>query len=357
MALSKMQRQKIIESLIIEIGKNSFENTFSVDDFSKSHGLSKQSVYRYLASLAAESKITIRKTGKNNQYRLTTTVHNFKFNLANLSEDIVWSKNIKPLLIDLPEVALANCNYVFCEMLNNAIEHSEGSEVEIELLINAYSVNFLISDNGVGIFAKIASAMNLEEKRFAILELAKGKFTTEPDSHTGEGIFFSSKACDYFAILSSDLQFITASNLNINLLQDDLLLDDFQIFQNRSTIISFTIFRDHAQKMQSIFDQYTQNPNGYGFNKTVVPIKLLEYGDPSPTFISRSQAKRLLVRFERFELIILDFNGIDEIGQGFADEIFRVFLKQHPQCKILTKNCNINVTNMIRHVANHIVTE
>ena len=37
------------------------------------------------------------------------------------------------------------------------------------------------------------------------MELSKGKFTSNPKEHSGEGIFFTSKACDLFAIFSGNL--------------------------------------------------------------------------------------------------------------------------------------------------------
>ena len=50
--------------------------------------------------------------------------------------------------------------------------------------------------------------------------------------------------------------------------------------------------------------------------------------------ISRSQAKRLVARFDRFKTVTLDFEGIDEIGQAFADELFRVYRLAHPNVEL-----------------------
>jgi len=344
MALSKQQRQAIVDSLVNEIGKAEFSGSFSVDRFSASHGLSKQSIYRYLESLESESKIKKIKKGRKNTYHLESTTFQFKYTLANLSEDIIWSRDIKPLLNDMPEIAMRVCNYAFCEMLNNAIDHSEGTAVNITVLINACRAAFLLIDDGIGIFTKIASAMQLEEKRFAILELAKGKFTTDPGSHTGEGIFFSAKTSDGFGISSDDLVF-TASSF----LESEQLRDFKSPFQS-GTVVAFIVFRDHSTPISEVFEKYTQDPDDYGFTKTVVPVRLLEHGDPNPTFVSRSQAKRLLARFDRFERIELDFSDVDEIGQGFADEIFRVFQTQHPNSQIVAVNCNKHIERMIKHV-------
>ena len=64
-----------------------------------------------------------------------------------------------------------------------------------------------VSDDGIGIFLKIQQALNLLDTREAILELAKGKLTTAPDHHSGEGIFFTSRVMDAFDIQSGALHF------------------------------------------------------------------------------------------------------------------------------------------------------
>lgn len=49
--------------------------------------------------------------------------------------------------------------------------------------------------------------MGLDLPSHAILELSKGKFTSDPARHSGEGIFFTSRMCDKFEILSKGLFF------------------------------------------------------------------------------------------------------------------------------------------------------
>jgi hypothetical protein len=63
--------------------------------------------------------------------------------------------------------------------------------------------------------------------------------------------------------------------------------------------------------------------------------------------MSRSQARRVLVRFERFKEVFLDFSGIESIGQAFADEIFRVYAGDHPKLKLIAANANEQVNHMI----------
>ena len=48
------------------------------------------------------------------------------------------------------------------------------------------------------------------------------------------------------------------------------------------------------------------------------------------TLVSRSEAKRLVARLTDFRQVILDFSGVQVAGQGFCDEVFRVFAHAHP---------------------------
>ena len=44
---------------------------------------------------------------------------------------------------------------------------------------------------------------------------------------------------------------------------------------------------------------------------------------------------------------MLDFKDINTIGQGFSDEVFRVWKHLYPEINIMFKNANENVTFMI----------
>ena len=59
---------------------------------------------------------------------------------------------------------------------------------------------------------------------------------------------------------------------------------------------------------------------------------------------------RLVANLEKFSEVVIDFRDVKSVGQGFADEIFRVFARQHPGVKIATDNANPAVDAMIRHV-------
>ena len=75
-------------------------------------------------------------------------------------------------------------------------------------------------------------------------------------------------------------------------------------------------------------------------------VKLLQ-----SDYVSRSEAKRLLVNLDRFSEIELDMRNVQQVGQGFADEIFRVFTSKHPEIVIRAINASQAVEAMIRHVS------
>ncbi|MBI1882834.1 MAG: STAS-like domain-containing protein [Chlamydiae bacterium] len=106
-----------------------------------------------------------------------------------------------------------------------------------------------------------------------------------------------------------------------------------------------------SRTSKEVFDRYASEENDFGFTKTIVPVNLLQYGEEN--LVSRSQAKRLLTRFEKFREIILNFKDVKSIGPAFADEIFRVFQEQHPPIKLLWIHANKEIEKNIRKSLNH----
>ena len=98
-------------------------------------------------------------------------------------------------------------------------------------------------------------------------------------------------------------------------------------------------------KLNSIFLKYAPAEFDYNFNKTqlLVRIQVAEC-------ISRSEAKRMTHRLGEFQQVDLDFQGVKTLGQGFADEVFRVFLRGNPGMKILLHNLKPSLQTMVKHV-------
>lgn len=304
-------------------------------------GISRQAANKHLHRLVKEGLLTVEGTTRNRRYALAV-LHEASISVpltSTTAEDRVWREQIVPLLSDLPQRAKEIWQYGFTEMLNNAIDHSSGASVSVSVERTAISVRISLMDDGEGIFRKIQRELNLLDERHSVLELAKGKLTTDPDHHTGEGIFFTSRMFGEFYIRSGEVFFS-----HENPKSEDWILE---APARPGTAVFLTLSNNTERTIKEVFDEFTSDED-YGFSKTVVPIRLVRYGDEA--LISRSQAKRLLVRFERFRTVLLDFEGVDQIGQGFADEVFRVFARAHPDIELVSINESAQVRAMIRRV-------
>jgi anti-sigma regulatory factor (Ser/Thr protein kinase) len=311
--------------------------------------ITRQAVHRHLNSLLKDRLIEATGRTRQKRYTLKSEIVREVLSLKdNRDEDRVWRTLVEPHLMGLRENVLRICQYGFTEIFNNAIEHSEGSDALVIIGRSATRVNMVIADNGVGIFEKIKSKFDLEDHRHAILELVKGKLTTDESRHTGEGIFFASRMFDHFSITSGKLIFVHDTEFG-----DDWLIEDEEkegvgasILHTTSTVIKMRISADSTRKTQEVFDRYADpEVDDYTFSKTLVPLRLAQYGQD--LLVSRSQARRIVARFEWFKEVFLDFSAVESIGQAFADEIFRVYATGHPELKLTAVNANEQVTRMI----------
>ena len=309
----------------------------------KKFSVSRQTVNKYLNHLVEEKKIKATGNTKSREYSLLPIVEKeFEYLISSdLEEDKVWRNDISPYLGDLKKDVKLICNYCFTEIFNNAISHSEGQHIYVDLNIYNDLVEMIIRDDGIGIFNKIQQRCNLDDPIQAIFELSKGKLTTQPEDHTGEGIFFVSKMCNEFLIVSHTLSF--------GHYQDDmdLMLESIGETDLIGTTVSMRVFPKKHKNMRDVYQKYSAD-NSIGFTKTIIPVSLARYGDEN--LVSRSQAKRIMYRFEKFETVALDFENVEMIGQAFADEIFRVYRRKNPNLNIVYINANKNVDEMIKRV-------
>ena len=215
MAKREDKRARAVRNFILEVVDGHPHDLVSM--ISHTFGVTRQNASYHVQKLVAEKILT--QTGKTRRarfYLVPKQAWQKQYRLAgrdsHQSEHDVWEADILPRLSDLPENALDIWRYCFTEMFNNAIDHSGGSRATVRLKRTAANVEIATIDNGVGIFKKIQRAMKFHDARYATLELAKGKFTTDPERHTGEGIFFTSKMLDGFDISSGGVYYASSSS-------------------------------------------------------------------------------------------------------------------------------------------------
>lgn len=257
----------------------------------------------------------------------------------NIKEHDVFDKLIAafPAYHSAPENVQSILYYAFSEMLNNAIEHSESENINIEIESASGTVRFVVNDFGIGVFRNVMQKRGLKSELEAMQDLLKGKVTTNPKAHTGEGIFFTSKAADRFVLESFGHKMIVD-----NTIPDIFFKEERRV--NRGTRVTFSVSQNSGRHLNTIFEKYQSSPGSYDFDKTEIHVRLFTMGT---IYVSRSQARRILSGLDKFKKIILDFDRVPNIGQAFADEVFRVFQNRHPDISIEPTNMNETVRFMI----------
>lgn len=252
-----------------------------------------------------------------------------------LSEDMIWRRVREDLGLDSASPAGRIMDYAFTEMLNNAIDHSGSDRVTINWWVTSDQWSFEIRDYGVGAFRKLRAGLALANDFEAIQELSKGKRTTDRARHTGEGIFFTSKAVDIFRLSSSGIRW-TVDNL-----RHDVALGVAPTATGTS--VECQIDPHTERSLPAIFEQFTED---LAFVRTRTVVKLFEVGT---TFVSRSEARRLLDGLAAdFNTVEVDFTGVSDVGQGFVDELLRVWPDTHPDKTVIPTNMNPAVEFMVR---------
>ena len=339
MSFNKTKRSQIKNYILEKIDSRDAEY---IGKTVRAYGISDKTVYRYLHEMEAEG-ILIK---DNRQYSLYCDESEFNISRAeaeSLGEDVVYTRNILQYVKDLSPNVRYIWDYGFMEMMNNAIDHSKADTIKIIIRKNQLRTSVAIIDDGIGIFENIKKAYGLLSINDAVNELFKGKLTTDTKRHSGEGIFFTSRLMDYFAAVSDGAVFTHNKYSEISEDLDNTAFTDVRQ-PGHGTGIYMSLSNSSNKNPADIFNSYASVEGG--FTKTRIPLKNIFDIPP----VARSQAKRLVKRLENFEEVVLDFDGIETIGQGFAHELFVVFRNEHSNTSLIPVNTSPSVQRMIAHV-------
>lgn len=308
--------------------------TVSSAELAAAAKVSRQAAHRALHAGVAEGRLLSEGAARATRYRRTEP--RFVYRRAGLAEDRVWEElsTKVPALAKLQGKDRRLVAYAFAEMVNNAIDHSAGSRVSVTVRVDGARLSFCVEDNGIGAFEHFRRYKKLAGALEALQEISKGKATADPARHTGEGLFFTSKAASRFELHSGSLRWIV----------DNERGDSAVVAAPRrvGTAVTVTVALPVKRSLAELFAEYTED---HQFTRTRTVVKLFAVG---VEFVSRSEARRLLHGLERFREVILDFQGVEGIGQGFADEVFRVWAKAHPEVLLTPVNMNDEVDFMVR---------
>lgn len=325
-------------------------------EITSSVGVSRQYVNMVISDLIAEKEV-IKLGGTRNAFyvskdyiskhpEIIPTVFKKSYKNEELEEHkiLLDIEERFPKIAQLPENVRSIFTFAFSEMFNNAIEHSQSKAISVEVSVRDRDLLFIVNDSGVGVFRNIMKKKNLKSEIEAIQDLLKGKTTTLPKSHSGEGIFFTSKASDVLILDSFGYK------LSINTIKPDVSIHRVSL-KKRGTRVIFKISVNSNRHLDDVFKKYTNlaDEGEYGFDKTEIRVKLFTTGG---IHISRSQARRVLVGLEKFKIILFDYEKVPMVGQAFADEIYRVFQELHPDIHLENENMSEGVRFMVERAIN-----
>ncbi len=264
-----------------------------------------------------------------------------RYPLAGLQEDRPWARDFAPLL-DVPAEVARMAQHAFTELLNNAIDHSGGSQATVSVRQTATQLQLLVADDGCGLFQRIGEDFAIDDPTLAMLELSKGKLTSAPQRHSGRGLFFSARMADVCDLHANQAAFQFRG------------WDQRQWFKARplprqGSTIYLAIALDTPRTLDSVLRAHSLDGDSYRFERTVVPLCLLA-DDRGQGLASRAQARRVTARLDRFGRAELDFSGITDIGHGFADELFRVTALQQPALQMVPVHMAPRVAAMLDSV-------
>ena len=311
-------------------------------ELTESLGISRQALNKHIQKLIKSGTIVKEGVTKGVSYRLVSqvsepqeTAYQHRFDLPQLEEDKAFSQIA--FRLNLNRELRANVfeifRYAFMEILNNAIDHSKSAKATVLTALEPYSCSFTVNDGGIGVFHSIEKKFNLDGEHVAVGELVKGKMTTAPEKHTGEGLFFTSKCSDLLKLKSHRLV-LTIDNRN-----HDVILQESRF--NKGTEVHFEIARNSKRKLENVFQTFAPKDFEYQFERTHVSVALFEN-----EYLSRSEARRLLTSLDKFSEVILDFKNVKSLGRSFVDEVFRVFPNIHPDVKIKPVNLSPALATM-----------
>ena len=262
--------------------------------------------------------------------------------LYGLQEDLPWQRDYAPNF-ELPPHVGRMVQHAFTELLNNAIDHSGGTSVTVSLRQTPTHVQLLVSDDGCGVFEKIAGTYDIADPNLAMLELSKGRLTTAPQEHTGRGLFFSSQLADVFDLHANGTAYQRRA-------WDSSGWRPGKALPRQGTSIYFAVALDTSRTLDQVLGAWSLDGSGIAFDRTIISLRLL--AGPGQALDSRAQARRVTARLERFKRADIDFDGVPDIGHAFADELFRVFGLNHRAVELVPVNANKRILALIENARN-----
>lgn len=331
--MSKRKAQSIPELIRVFAADRGF---VTAGEVAKAAGVTRQAAHYHLVRMVRAGELRRIGEGRGSRYIPDADLDR-PYPLEGLEEDRVWDDVVGdlPAIPDAPPKVLSIMRYAFTEMLNNAIDHSGGTLARVRVWARD-PFSFEINDDGVGAFRHVRERLELPDDLAALQQISKGRETTAPERHSGEGIFFTSKAVDRFELDANRLRWIVDNR------RGDQAVGEAP--EHAGTRVRCDIDPATGRSLEEVFAPFVDE-GSLRFDRTVVPLALFE---TEGRFVSRSEAKRLGTRLERFREAVIDFSEVDDVGLAFVDELFRVWAGEHPETRLVPISMSPIVERFVR---------
>ena len=131
----------------------------------------------------------------------------------------------------------------------------------------------------------------------------------------------------------------------VNEERQDIRVESMRGRHLKGTEVTFRVSRKIRRVLADVFREFAPEEYEFRFEATHMLVRLF-----CTEYVSRSEGKRLVAGLDKFRKVTLDLSGVRSIGQGFADEVFRVFQRAHPEIDIEVVHAISTVEAMIQHV-------
>jgi anti-sigma regulatory factor (Ser/Thr protein kinase) len=327
-----MSERQNVKQTILSLAAKGWTTSGEVQ---KAARITRQAAHHHLRALVRDGILRLVGSGRGARY-IQTALFAATFATAGAAEDRVWRqvRRAVPPVDGLAPNVRDIVGYAFTEMVNNAIEHSGAPEVRIVIQHDQRVWAFEVVDEGVGAFEHVRRSFQLPDALAALQHLMKGKVTSSPTHHSGQGIFFTSRAVDLFRLEANGLAW-TVDNRR----RDQAAGTSPR---HQGTRVRCELDETSTTELRAVFDAFS-DAGSLAFDRST--LRLIDRG---LSLVSRSEARRIAAGLERFREVTLDFLDVRDVGQGFVDELFRVWARDHPGTALIPVNMSPPVEAMIR---------
>ncbi len=219
------------------------------------------------------------------------------------------------------------------------MDHSGGASVTVSLRQTPSHVQLLVSDDGCGVFNRICESFDITDPQHAMLELSKGRLTSQPQMHTGRGLFFSSQLADVFDIHANGTAFQRRA-------WESTGWQPGRPLPRQGSSIYMSIALDSTRTLDQVLEAWSTDGTGIEFDQTKIYLRLV--AGPGQALDSRAQARRVAARLPQFKRAEVSFEGVEDVGHGFTDELFRVFARAHQEVELVPTHMTPRIEALVR---------